>query len=113
MVSEHLSPKAGGVLVLANAMASHRSGCSPLRYIKYKVAKADQFRIWATRLFRCPSTGHRVQAWFADNGFVNDDETYRRARARRLACVTCLACRQVHMVSPKTGKVLDADEETN
>src|SRR5262249_25811839 len=25
----------------------------------------------------------------------------------------CLACRQVHMVNPKTGKVLGADEETD
>ena len=27
--------------------------------------------------------------------------------------VTCLACRQVHMVNPKTGKKLGADEETD
>jgi hypothetical protein len=59
----------------------------------------------ATCLFRCPSTGHRVQGWFADNGSVNGDETYEG--------VTCLACRQVHMVNPKTGKVLGADEETS
>jgi hypothetical protein len=57
----------------------------------------------ATRLFRCPSTGHRVQGWFADNGSVNGD----------YEGVTCLACRQVHMVNPKTGKVLGVDEETN
>ena len=38
----------------------------------------------ATRLFRCPSTGHRVQDWFADNGSVNGDEMYEG--------VTCLAC---------------------
>jgi hypothetical protein len=25
--------------------------------------------------------------------------------------VTCLACRQVHMVNPRTGKVLGADEK--
>jgi hypothetical protein len=34
-----------------------------------------------------------------------DSETYE--------AVTCLTCRQVHMVNPKTGKVLGADEETN
>jgi len=59
----------------------------------------------ATRLFRCPITGHRVQGWFADNGSVNEDETYEG--------VNCLACRQVHMVNPKSGKVLGADEETD
>jgi len=58
----------------------------------------------ATRVFLCPSTGDRVQGWFADNG--SDSETYE--------AVTCLACRQVHMVNPKTGKVLGAlNEETN
>jgi len=58
----------------------------------------------ATRLFLCPSTGHWVQAWFVGNGSVNGDETYEG--------VTCFSL-QVHMVNPKTGKVLGADEETN
>ena len=57
----------------------------------------------ATRVFLYPNTGDRVQAWFADNG--SDSETYE--------AVTCLACRQVHMVNPKTGKLLGADEETD
>jgi hypothetical protein len=47
----------------------------------------------ATRVFLCPNTGDRVQDWFADNG--SDSEIYE--------AVTCLACRQVHMVNPKTG----------
>jgi hypothetical protein len=57
----------------------------------------------ATRVFLCPNTGQRVQGWFAHNG--SDSETYE--------AVTCLACRQVHMVNPKTGKVLGADKETD
>jgi hypothetical protein len=57
----------------------------------------------ATRVFLCPNAGDRVQGWFADNG--SDSEIYE--------AVTCLACRQVHMVNPKTGKVLGADEETD
>jgi hypothetical protein len=57
----------------------------------------------ATRVFLCPCTGQRVQGWFADDGSVDDRDTYE--------CVTCLACAQVHMVNPKTGKVLGADEE--
>ena len=55
----------------------------------------------ATRVFFCPNTGDRVQGWFADNG--SDSEPMRQL----------LACRQVHMVNPKTGKVLGADEEIN
>jgi hypothetical protein len=58
----------------------------------------------ATRVFLCPNTGDRVQGWFADNG-SDDSETYE--------AVPCLACRQLHMVNPKTSKVLGADEETN
>jgi len=50
--------------------------------------------------YRPPGVG-----WFADNGSVNGDETYEG--------VVCLACRQVHMVNPSTGRVLGADEETN
>ena len=59
----------------------------------------------ATRLFLCPHTGQRVQGWFADDGSENGGDTYEG--------VNCLACRQVHMVNPKTGKVLGADEETD
>jgi hypothetical protein len=55
----------------------------------------------ATRVFLCPNSGDRVPGWFADNG--SDSETYE--------VVTCLACRQVHMVNPETGKVLGADED--
>jgi hypothetical protein len=58
----------------------------------------------ATRVFLCPNTGDRVQGWFAHDG-SGDSETYQS--------VTCLACRQVHLVNPKTGKVLGADEETD
>jgi hypothetical protein len=53
----------------------------------------------ATLLFLCPSTGARVQACFTDNASEeNHGETYEG--------VTCLACGQLHMVSPRTGKVL-------
>jgi len=59
----------------------------------------------ATRVFFCPHTGQRVQGWFADDGSENGGDTYQG--------VTCLACNQLHMVNPRTGKVLGADEETN
>ena len=52
-------------------------------------------------LYRCPTVGRHVQAWIADDS--SDEDTY--------ATVSCLACRQVHLVNPSTGKVLGADEE--
>jgi hypothetical protein len=55
----------------------------------------------ATVLFLCPNTGDCVQGWFADNG-SEDSETYE--------AITCLACRQVHMINPRTGKVLGTDK---
>ena len=53
----------------------------------------------ATPIYQCPTTGLFVQGWFADNGSENRTETYEP--------LTCLACRRVHLVNPKTGKVLD------
>jgi hypothetical protein len=44
-----------------------------------------------------------VQGWFSDNGSEDGGETYEG--------VTCLACKQVHMVNPRTGKVLGTDEK--
>ena len=74
-----------------------------LRYLKYKVAEPGYGLTMATVLFLCPNTGDRVQGWFADDGSGDSDETYEG--------VTCLACRQVHMVNPRTGMVLGTDEE--
>jgi hypothetical protein len=49
-------------------------------------------------LFRCPNTGFHVQGWFAEDVSDNGEDTYRS--------LTCLACRQVHLVNPKTGNVV-------
>jgi hypothetical protein len=57
----------------------------------------------ATALFLCPHTGFRVQAWFSDDGAENGEDTYES--------VICLACRQQHLVNPKTGKVLGRSDE--
>jgi hypothetical protein len=73
-----------------------------LRYLKYQAVEARHVSTMATVLFRCPNTGDRVQGWFVDD-VSGDSETYE--------AVTCLACRQVHMVNPRTGKVLGTDEE--
>jgi len=53
-------------------------------------------------LFRCPITGQHVQGWAADDG-VDESGGYQT--------VTCLACRLVHWVDPKNGKVSGAEDE--
>jgi hypothetical protein len=50
-------------------------------------------------LFRCPTTGQRVQGWIAEE-VSTDDESY--------LTIECLACRLVHLVNPWTGKTLGA-----
>ena len=52
-------------------------------------------------LYRCPNTGYNVQALAADD--PEEDDTFVQ--------VTCLACAQLHLVNPKTGKVLGAEDE--
>jgi hypothetical protein len=52
----------------------------------------------ATFLYRCPDTVLTVQGWVADDPTESEVETYE--------AVSCLACSRVHIVSPKTGKVL-------
>ena len=54
-------------------------------------------------LFRCPNTGYHVQGWFAEDVSDNGEDTYQS--------LTCLACRQVHLVNPKTGNVVGATGE--
>jgi hypothetical protein len=51
-------------------------------------------------LFRCPTTNQHVQGWIAEDVSA-DDESYRT--------VECLACRLVHLVNPRTGQTLGAD----
>jgi hypothetical protein len=53
-------------------------------------------------LYRGPNTGYKVQGFIAE-GVSDDSEDYR--------ALTCLACQQVHYVSPTTGKVLGEEEE--
>jgi hypothetical protein len=54
-------------------------------------------------VYRCPNTGLNVQGWAADEPTEHDAESFEP--------VTCTICTSVHMVSPKTGKVLGADED--
>jgi hypothetical protein len=51
-------------------------------------------------LYRCPNTGKTVQGFSAEEV---DDDTY--------TSITCLACRQVHLVNQRTGKVVGESDE--
>jgi len=53
-------------------------------------------------LYRCPNTGHKVQGFVAEQVSENDDA---------YEAITCLACKQVHLVNPASGKVIGADDE--
>jgi hypothetical protein len=57
----------------------------------------------ATVVYRCPNTGLNVHGWVCDDPAENETESYDQ--------MTCTACTRVHLVSPKTGKVLGADDE--
>ena len=53
-------------------------------------------------LYRCPHTGLNVQGWSADQPGEEDSA---------FEPVTCTACTRVHLVDPKTGRVLGAGDE--
>jgi hypothetical protein len=53
-------------------------------------------------LYRCPNTGHNVQTWVAEE-VPADKDTFQT--------LTCIACLQVHLVNPATGRVLGSDDE--
>ena len=52
-------------------------------------------------VYQCPTTGFKVQGFIED--FVADD-TVRDVEA--FVPVTCTICTRVHLVNPKTGRVL-------
>jgi len=57
----------------------------------------------ATFIYRCPLMGLNVQGWIADDAAPNEGNVYHS--------VTCLACRQNHLVDPTTGKTPSDDDE--
>jgi hypothetical protein len=48
-------------------------------------------------IYRCPTTGLKVQGHAADD--LIGGESYEP--------VTCTACGRIHLVNPKTGKVIE------
>jgi hypothetical protein len=54
-----------------------------------------------TFVYQCPTTGFKVQGFVED--YVADDP----ARGEEsFEPVTCTICTRIHLVNPKTGKVL-------
>ena len=56
----------------------------------------------AAFIYRCPNTGRRIQALAAEE-ITEDGASYQP--------VTCVICRQVHLVNPLTGRVLGERDE--
>jgi hypothetical protein len=54
-------------------------------------------------VFRCPNTGLNVQGWVAENPSEPKSEAYE--------AVTCTACARVHLVEPRTGKILGSADD--
>jgi hypothetical protein len=57
----------------------------------------------ATLIYRCPTSGLNVQAWFADDPSAIKGETYESLK--------CLACNRVHLVNRVTGRTLGDEDE--
>jgi hypothetical protein len=55
-------------------------------------------------IFRCPTTGQRVQGLSE----LDDDTSDSR---RRYEGVLCLACQKVHIVNPATGRLLSEEAD--
>jgi len=54
-------------------------------------------------VFRCPNTGLNVHGWITDDPTEGEAESYE--------AVTCTACTRVHLINPKTGRMLGDDED--
>ncbi len=54
-----------------------------------------------TFLYRCPITGYQVQGFLADYPAERNGHVYE--------AVTCVVCKRIHLVDPKTGKVAAGD----
>ena len=60
-------------------------------------------------LYECPNTRKQVKGWIADDPTEDDpDDDADTDTYRSLAC---LACAGVHLINPRTGKVLGEEED--
>ena len=54
-------------------------------------------------LYRCPNTGQKVQGFVADDPTAGDNDNFEG--------IICTACGRLHLVNPKTAKVLGSDDD--
>jgi hypothetical protein len=54
-------------------------------------------------IFRCPYTGRAVQGWLEED--VSATDVY--------VSVECPVCTRTHLVNPKTGRVLGANDKND
>jgi len=52
----------------------------------------------AAFIYQCPVTGYNVQAFIADDPIRRSEDAFQS--------VSCTVCGQIHLVNPKTGKVV-------
>jgi hypothetical protein len=53
--------------------------------------------------YKCPTTGLTVQTWSATDPAAYDDRTYEN--------IICPICTRMHLVNPKSGKVMGQDDD--
>lgn len=95
-------PEATPALCHANARAG--SGATGrLRYVNVSPLRRDIACAMPAIIFRCPNTKLNVHGWIVDDPAVKDSDQFE--------AIACTACTRVHLVNPKTGKVLGADDE--
>ncbi len=58
----------------------------------------------ATFIYRCPSTGYKVQGFIADS--PAKDGSQAKDSEGTFRSLTCLVCTRIHLVNPTTGKVI-------
>jgi len=54
-------------------------------------------------VFRCPNTGLNVQGRVAEDPSEPESESYE--------AVACTACARMHLVDPRSGKILGSDQD--
>ena len=63
-------------------------------------------------IYRCPVTGQNVQGWIADDPSSDNAKANAKADANRVyEAVICTACTRIHLVNPKTGKLILGDDK--
>ena len=56
-------------------------------------------------MFRCPICNIPTQAWIAD-------DIQAKAGEHEYVSLECLACRQIHLVNPRTGALVGTDKNS-